>query len=151
MRLYFTSKEVVAITNVPYRKLEYWLKIGVVKASKRHEVKRGVPRLFSFRDLVEISVVKDLTSRGLRVGRLVECINFIRTSVPDIESPLSSMKLVTDGRKIFKYVEKGAVLEELNNSGQFLFAFGLEDLIAHVVDKVSKCPVTIRYEKRKSA
>ncbi len=148
---YFTAQEVIAFTGITYRRLDYWVRQGIIKASGRQKVGRGSPRLFVFRDIVEIRVALQLTEKGLRISALRECLKSIRKQLPKSKAPLASEKLVTDGKTVFRYVQgNGDVLESLDESGQFAFTFGLGEEVILAVKEIESSASSIRY-KRKSA
>jgi len=145
---YFTAQEVIACTGITYRRLDYWLRQGIIRASGRAKVRRGTPRLFTFRDIVEIRVALQLTGKGLRVSALRDCLKSIRRRLPRLEAPLASERLVTDGKTVFKYVKDVGVLESFDECGQFAFSFGLGEEVQAVVRELEKMPVPVRYKRR---
>ena len=144
---YFTAREVISFTGITYRRLDCWVNAGVVRASGRSKVKRGQPRLFTFRDIVEIRVVLKLIHHGLRLSLLKDCLKSVRKRIPEVESPLASEKLVTDGKKVFRYVPEIGALESFDEFGQFAFAFELGEEIKAVVEEIEKNPFPVRYVK----
>lgn len=145
---YFTAQEVISCTGITYRRLDYWLRQEIIQASGRSKVRRGTPRLFTFRDLVEIRVALQLTEKGLKVSSLRECLLSIRRRLPKLEAPLASERLITDGKVVFRYVPDIGVLESLDEYGQFAFSFGVGEEIQAVVRELEKIPVPVRYKRR---
>jgi len=145
---YFTAQEVIACTGITYRRLDYWIRQGIIQASGRGKVRRGSPRLFVFRDIVEIRVALQLTEKGLKISALRKCLQSIRRRLPKLEAPLASERLVTDGKTLFRYVPDIGALESLDEYGQFAFSFGLGEEIRAVVKEVKKIPTPVRYKKR---
>lgn len=145
---YFTAQEVIACTGITYRRLDYWVKLGVIRASCRAKVRRGLPRLFTFRDIVEIRVAVELTSRGLRISSLGNCLKSIRKRLPDVETPLASEKLITDGRNLFRYVSELEAFEDIGEFGQFVFAFSFGEEVKAAVSVVNNMPTPMRYKRR---
>lgn len=138
---YFTAKEVVAFTGVTYRRLDCWIRSGIIRSSGRDSDGRGSRRLFTFSDLVEIRVVKELTQRGLRLAVLRQCLRQFRKKIPSLVSvPLSSLRLVTDGKTVFQYVPEGDRLESLEEFGQFAFAFDVGEELSQMQEAVLAFP-----------
>jgi len=148
IKRYFTAQEVIACTGITYRRLDYWVRQDIVRASGRSVVRRGCPRLFTFRDMVEIRVAKELTKNGLRLSALKESLRSIRKRLPFLDAPLASERLVTDGKTVFRYLSGQDVLESFDEFGQFAFTFGLKDNIDAVVRVVESMPTPVRYKKR---
>ena len=69
----FTSHQATRLTGCTPRQLRYWDQIGLVTPSVQQTGGRpGVPRLYSFRDLVALRVVKSLLDFAIGIpGRLV--------------------------------------------------------------------------------
>ncbi|MEW8027248.1 MAG: MerR family transcriptional regulator [Candidatus Thiodiazotropha endolucinida] len=145
---YFTAQEVIACSGISYRRLDYWLRQGIIKASGRSKVRSGTPRLFTFRDIVEIRVALKLTDSGLRVSSLRKSLKSIRRQLPKLEAPLASERLVTDGKTVFRYIPEYEALECLDDYGQFAFSFGLGEEVRAAVTEVKRMPTPVRYKKR---
>lgn len=148
IKRYFTAKEVLAYTGITYRQLNYWVCEGIIRASGRSVVRRGYPRLFTFRDIVEIRVVKKLTSHGLKLSALKKCLRSIRKRLPKLEAPLASERLITNGHTLFRYLSDTDTLESLDEFGQFAFSFGLGEEIKAAINDVNKLPKPTRYCKK---
>lgn len=138
----------MACTGITYRRLDYWVRQGVIRASGRGAVKRGMPRLFSFTDIVEVRVAMRLIENGLRLSALRNSLKSIRRNFPTLGAPLASKRLVTDGKKVFRLDPDLGSLETLDDYGQFAFWFGLGEEIQAAVSEVEKMPVPVRYNKR---
>ena len=105
--------------------------------------------MFSFGDLVDVRVVKTLTEHGMRPTALRECIKRFRETISrEDASVFSSLRLVTDGKKVFRYLSKEDKLESLDEFKQFAFTFGLEDQIKEVCAKAKKFEKPVRYNKQ---
>jgi DNA-binding transcriptional MerR regulator len=75
----FTAHQATRFTGCTARQLRYWDQIGLVRPSVQGTGGRpGVPRLYAFRDLVALRVVKSLLDGGMslqRVRRAWEYLN----------------------------------------------------------------------------
>lgn len=145
---YFTAQEVIVCTSITYRRLDYWVRQGIIRASGRSEVRRGTPRLFTFTDIVEIRVALKLIDSGLKLSALRQSLKSIRNQLPSLDAPLASKRIVTDGKKVFKYDPDLGSLESMDEFGQFAFWFGLGEEVQAVVKEVEKIPVPARYKRR---
>ena len=66
----FTAHQASRFTGCTARQLRYWDQIGLVRPSVQQTGGRpGVPRMYSFRDLVALKVVKSLLDGGLSLQR----------------------------------------------------------------------------------
>ena len=146
MQCYFTSKEVVRITGVSYRRLDYWIRKGIINSSGRKALGKGSNRLFTFKDLIEVRVVAALTAYGLKPSYLKSCIRNLRKTLPkDSDKSFSTSRFLTDGRKLFRAFSEGQQLESLDDFGQFMFAFGVNEEIQRVVTNAKDVNPRLRY------
>jgi len=146
---YYTAQEVIACTRITYRRLDYWVRQGVIRASGRDDVGRGIPRRFTFTDIVEVRVAMKLIESGLKLAALRKSLKAIRKKLPNMdEAPLASKRLVTDGKTVFRYDPDLGALESLDEYGQFAFWFGLDEEVQAVVREVKKIPTPVRYKRR---
>ena len=145
---YYTAQEVIACTGITYRRLDYWVRQGIIRASGRSKVRRGTPRLFTFTDIVEVRVALKLIDSGLKLSALRHSLKSIRKQLPSLDAPLSAKRIVTDGKKVFKYDPDLGSLETMDEYGQFAFWFGLSEEVQAVVKELKKMPYPVRYKRR---
>jgi DNA-binding transcriptional MerR regulator len=129
----FTSHQACRLTGCTPRQLRYWDQIGLVEPSiQRTGGRPGVPRLYSFRDLVALRVVKSLLDGGMSLQRVRRAYTYLRRKA-GLEEHLSEIKLITDGKSIFKVARREReVLDALRN-GQMAFFLAIDE-IARTVD-----------------
>ena len=98
----FTAHQASKFTGCTSRQLRYWDQIGLVEPSVQGTGGRpGVPRLYSFRDLVALRVVKSLLDGGMSLQRVRRAWEFLNRKA-GLDRHLSDVKLVTDGQSVFK-------------------------------------------------
>lgn len=129
----FSADQASRFTGCTAHQLRYWDRIGLVKPSVQATGGRpGVRRLYSFRDLVALRVIRSLLEGGMSLQRVRRAIEFLRKKA-GLEDHLSEVKLVTDGSSIFKICHTdGEVLDALKE-GQMAFFLAIDD-IARTVD-----------------
>lgn len=94
----FSADSVRRLTGLSKRQLQYWEDTGLVRPSlSRPEVRgRGRPRLYDFRDLVELKAVADLRALGISLQLIRRVRDHLRSI--DYEKPLSELTFeVVDG------------------------------------------------------
>lgn len=134
----FTALQASRFTGCTGNQLRYWDKIGLVKPSVQPTGGRpGVRRMYSFRDLVALKVVKSLLDEGMSLQRVRRAYTYLRDAHA-LEDHLAGVKLVTDGRSIFK-IEKadGDVVDALRK-GQMAFFVAIDKLAREVDDGVTE-------------
>src|SRR3989440_13047944 len=117
----FTSLQAGRFTGCTGNQLRYWDKIALVKPTVQATGGRpGVRRLYSFRDLVALKVVNSLLDGGMSLQRVRRAWEYLSKKA-GLDDHLSEVKLVTDGKSIFKVVRReGEVLDALRQ-GQMAF------------------------------
>lgn len=130
----FTALQASRFTGCTGNQLRYWDKIGLVKPTVQTTGGRpGVRRLYGFRDLVALKVVKSLLDEGMSLQRVRRAYTYLREAHA-LEDQLSSVKLVTDGKSIFKVSRDEAEVLDALRRGQMAFFVAI-DKIAREVDE----------------
>ena len=90
-----------------------------------------MPRLYSFRDLVALRVVKSLLDGGMSLQRVRRAWEFLNRRAK-LDQHLAEVKLITDGQSIFKVARRnGEILDALKN-GQLAFFVAIDDIASSV-------------------
>src|SRR4026208_2075227 len=128
----FTAHQASKFTACSPRQLRYWDQIGLVSPSGQSTGGRpGVPRLYSFRDLVALRVVKSLLDGGMSLQRVRRSWEFL-TKKAGLTRHLSELKLGPDGQSIFKICRRdGEVIDALRD-GQMAFFVAIDDIASSV-------------------
>lgn len=129
----FTAQQASRLTNCTPHQLRYWDNVGLVKPSIQGTGGRpGVRRLYSFRDLVALRVVRALLDNGMSVQRVRRAWGYLRRNA-DFDEQLSSVRLVSDGRSIFHVSDDESEILDALREGQLAF-FGTIDHVAREVE-----------------
>jgi DNA-binding transcriptional MerR regulator len=87
----------------------------------------GVRRVYSFRDLVALKVVKSLLDGGMSLQRVRRAYKYLREKA-GLEEHLAEIKLITDGQSIFKIAKgDGEILDALRQ-GQMAFFLAIDEI-----------------------
>jgi DNA-binding transcriptional MerR regulator len=134
----FTAEQACRFTGCTPHQLRYWDRIGLVKPSVQETGGRpGVRRLYSFRDLVSLKVIRSLLNGGMSLQRVRRAYDYLRKKA-GLDQHLSEVKLVTDGKSIFKICRNdGEVLDALKE-GQMAFFLAIDDIARSVDGKVAQ-------------
>jgi DNA-binding transcriptional MerR regulator len=134
----FTAHQASRFTGCTARQLRYWDQIGLVRPSLQKTGGRpGVPRMYSFRDLVALKVVKSLLDGGLSLQRVRRAWEFLNKRA-GLDRHLAEVKLVTDGKSVFRVVRReGEVLDALRE-GQMAFFVAIDEVTRQVSDEVAE-------------
>jgi len=133
----FSADQASRYTGCTAHQLRYWDRISLVKPSVQATGGRpGVKRLYSFRDLVSLRVIKSLLDGGMSLQRVRKAIEFLRRKA-DLEQHLSDLKLVTDGNSIFQIAKNDGEILDALREGQMSFFLAIDDVARSVDAKVS--------------
>jgi DNA-binding transcriptional MerR regulator len=96
-----------------------------------------VRRLYSFRDLVALRVVRSLLDNGMSLQRVRRAWDYLRRE-GDMESHLSDIKLVTDGQSIFRVSSDEGELMDALREGQLAFFVAIDEIAREVEEDVTR-------------
>lgn len=77
----FRGPQVCNLVGITYRQLDYWARTGLLRPSLADARGSGSQRLYSYRDLIELKVVKQLLDAGVSLRRARKAIECLRTSL----------------------------------------------------------------------
>ncbi|MBA3361356.1 MAG: MerR family transcriptional regulator [Acidimicrobiia bacterium] len=134
----YTAEQTCRLTNCTPHQLRYWDKMSLVRPSVQGTGGRpGVRRIYAFRDLVALRVVRSLVDNGMSLQRVRRAWEYLRRQ-GDMERHLSDVKLVTDGVSIYEIgAAEGEVLDALRG-GQMAFFIEIEQITREVEDDVTR-------------
>ncbi|HUJ94011.1 MAG TPA: MerR family transcriptional regulator [Terriglobales bacterium] len=127
----FTSKEVVGLTGLTPRQLQWWDERGIVVPTRQ-----GHRRLYSLEDLTEIAIVCQLRGRGFSLQRVRKVIRFLQKEfakrLADTVRGGSDYHLLTDGKTLYLETSPQQIVDILENARQPLLAICLSDTVRRV-------------------
>ena len=132
----FTSKQACYLSGCTPHQLRYWDKVNLVSPSiQSSNGKPGVPKYYSFRDIVSLRVVKTLLDNGMSIQRVRRAWRYL-TKNGDLSKQLSEVKLISENNSIY-FEEDNQVLDALK-SGQLTFFTTIDSVTKMVKEDVSK-------------
>ncbi|HSJ27842.1 MAG TPA: MerR family transcriptional regulator [Acidimicrobiia bacterium] len=138
MREGFTAQQAQALTGCTHHQLRYWDRMGLVSPAIQGTGGRpGVRRLYSFRDLVALRVVRSLLDNGMSLQRVRRAWDYLRRNA-DMETHLAEVKLVTDGQTIFRIARDDGQLMDALREGQLAFFVAIDEITRTVEEDVSR-------------
>lgn len=127
--MYFNSKAVSKITGLSFRRIDYWDRSHFIKPSVSEASGHGSVRLYSFGDLVQLTVARTLLDKGVSLQKIRKSINFLRKNMPEIKKPLAEIKFLTDGESIFVLTKDNKEIIDTLKSGQLVFSIALGEIM----------------------
>lgn len=134
----FTAEQACRLSNCTHHQLRYWDKVGLVSPSVQPTGGRpGVRRLYSFRDLVALRVVRSLLDNGMSLQRVRRAWDYLRRE-GDMEAHLSDVRLVTDGQSIFTVSSDEGEIMDAIREGQLAFFVEISEITREVEEDVTR-------------
>lgn len=134
----FTAQQASKLTGCTQHQLRYWDRVDLVRPSIQSTGGRpGVRRLYNFRDLVALRVVRSLLDNGMSVQRVRRAWDYLRRNA-DMEGHLAEVKLVTDGSSIFHIASNQDQLLDALKEGQLAFFVAIDAITREVQEDVTR-------------
>jgi DNA-binding transcriptional MerR regulator len=122
--------------GISYRQLDYWARTSLVVPSVRDASGSGSQRLYSFRDLVVLKVVKRLLDAGVSLQNIRRAIEALRSrGVAD----LAGITLISDGTTVYECRSPEEVVDLLQG-GQGVFGIAIGGAFKEIQGSLSHLP-----------
>jgi len=107
--------------GITYRQLDYWARTALVEPSVRAAQGSGSQRLYSFRDILVLKVVKRLLDTGISLQQIRAAVQHLRDRGTD---DLAEVTLMSDGVSVYECTSADEVVDLLQG-GQGVFGIAL--------------------------
>ena len=132
----FSGTKTAAIVGITYRQLDYWARTGLVEATVREASGSGTQRLYSFRDILVLKVVKKLLDAGVSLPN-------IRTAIATLQErgaeDLAQLTLISDGTTVYECTSADEMVDLLQG-GQAVFAIAVGRQVRDVQGTLASLP-----------
>jgi DNA-binding transcriptional MerR regulator len=122
--------------SISYRQLDYWARTGLVVPSIRDASGSGTQRLYSFRDMVVLKVVKRLLDAGVSLQNIRRAIDALR--VRGVED-LAQITLISDGTTVYECRSPEEVVDLLQG-GQGVFGIAIGGAFKEIQGSLAHLP-----------
>jgi DNA-binding transcriptional MerR regulator len=123
--------------GITYRQLDYWARTGLVVPSVRDASGSGTQRLYSFRDIVVLKVVKRLLDAGVSLQNIRKAIETLRQWGED---DLATMTLISDGTTVYECRSAEEVVDLLQG-GQGVFGIAISGAFKEIQGSLAHLPM----------
>jgi DNA-binding transcriptional MerR regulator len=131
MKRQFTTHNIIALTGLTARQLQWWDERGLMKPSRQ-----GHRRIYNWDQLVTAAVIAQLRRRGFSLQRVRRVIAFLArefgTNLAATVRAASEYHLLTDGTHLYLRTSSKQVVDLLKNSSQPMFDICLSDEVSRV-------------------
>jgi DNA-binding transcriptional MerR regulator len=122
--------------GITYRQLDYWARTGLVEPSVRSATGSGTQRLYGFRDILVLKVVKRLLDTGVSLQQIRVAIQALRErGVQD----LAQITLMSDGATVYECTSADEVIDLLQG-GQGVFGIAVGRVWREVEGSLAALP-----------
>jgi DNA-binding transcriptional MerR regulator len=122
--------------GITYRQLDYWARTALVEPSVRSASGSGTQRLYGFRDIVVLKVVKRLLDTGISLQQIRTAIEVLHLRGT---SDLAQLTLMSDGVSVYECTSPDEVVDLLQG-GQGVFGIALGRIWHEVEGKLADLP-----------
>ncbi len=127
----FTSRDVVSLTGITPRQLQWWDERHIVVPARK-----GRRRLYSMEDLAEVAVICELRHRGFSLQRVRKVMRFLQREfgkrLAETVSGTSEYHLLTDGKTLYLETSPRQIVDILKNARQPMLTICLSDTVRQV-------------------
>ena len=118
--------------------MRYWDRVNLVRPTlQRTGGRPGRRRLYAFRDLVALRVVKSLLDNGMSLQRVRRAWDYLRRTA-DMERHLAEVRLITDGHSIFRVASNDDEVIDALRDGQLAFFVAIGEITREVAEDVTR-------------
>lgn len=122
--------------GITYRQLDYWARTGLVEATVRTAGGSGTQRLYSFRDILLLKVIKRLLDAGVSLQQIRTAVHHLRERGTD---DLTQVTLMSDGASVYECRSADEVLDLLQG-GQGVFGIAIGGVWREIEGSLSELP-----------
>jgi DNA-binding transcriptional MerR regulator len=125
-----------AAAGITYRQLDYWARTGLVEPSVRAASGSGSQRLYGFRDILVLKVVKRLLDTGISLQQIRAAVAHLRARGA---ADLAQVTLMSDGVSVYECTSPDEVVDLLQG-GQGVFGIALGRVWREVEGTLAELP-----------
>jgi DNA-binding transcriptional MerR regulator len=122
--------------GITYRQLDYWARTGLVEPSIRNAAGSGSQRLYGFRDILVLKVVKRLLDTGVSLQNIRTAVSHLRERGVD---DLAQITLMSDGASVYECTSADEVVD-LVQGGQGVFGIAVGRVWREVEGSLAQMP-----------
>jgi len=122
--------------GITYRQLDYWARTGLVEPTVRGASGSGSQRLYSFRDILILKVIKRLLDAGISLPNIRTAVQFLRERGTD---DLTRVTLMSDGASVYECTSNDEVIDLLQG-GQGVFGIAIGGVWREIEGTLAELP-----------
>ena len=124
----YRGNSAASAAGISYRQLDYWDRTALVQPGVRGAAGSGSQRLYSFRDILVLKLVKRLLDAGVSLQQIRLAVGVLRgAGIAD----LAKITLISDGAKVYLCTSGDQVID-LIDKGQGVFGISVGKVLGEV-------------------
>ncbi len=133
----FRGPTACRVAGITYRQLDYWARTGLVTPGIRSAEGSGTQRLYSFRDILMLKVVKSLLDAGISLQQIRKAVDYLHRRG---NQELAGVTILSDGVSVFECTSEHEVFDLLRG-GQGMFAIAIDGVVRDIEGTLTELPV----------
>jgi DNA-binding transcriptional MerR regulator len=93
----YSGSKTASIVGITYRQLDYWTRTGLVRPSLGDATGSGSRREYSYQDLLELRVIKNLIDAGIKLESVRDVFKYLREHV---STDIAAAHIVISGNSV---------------------------------------------------
>ena len=122
--------------GITYRQLDYWARTKLVEPTVRGTTGSGSRRLYSFRDILLLKVIKRLLDAGISLQQIRTAVQHLRERGTD---DLTRVTLMSDGASVYECTSNEEVIDLLQG-GQGVFGIAIGGVWREIEGSLAELP-----------
>ena len=132
----FRGPTACSAAGITYRQLDYWARTGLVEPTVRTAGGSGTQRLYSFRDILLLKVIKRLLDAGVSLQQIRTAVHHLRERGTD---DLTRVTLMSDGASVYECRSPDEVIDLLQG-GQGVFGIAIGGVWREIEGTLAELP-----------
>ena len=124
------------VAGITYRQLDYWARTELVVPTVRSTTGSGSARLYGFRDILELKIVKSLLDAGVSLQQIRIAVEYLRSrGFGDI----TKLTLMSDGVTVYACTSNDEIIDVMAH-GQAVFGIAVGNVWQELEGNLSQLP-----------
>src|ERR1700709_2467790 len=122
--------------GITYRQLDYWARTGLVEPTVRGAPGSGPQRLYGFRDILILKIIKRLLDAGISLQQIRTAVSHLKARGTD---DLTRVTLMSDGARVYECTSNDEVIDLLQG-GQGVFGIAIGGVWREIEGSLADLP-----------
>ena len=132
----FRGPTACSAAGITYRQLDYWARTKLVEPTVRSATGSGTQRLYSFKDILLLKIIKRLLDAGVSLQQIRIAIDHLRVRGTD---DLTQVTLMSDGASVYECRSADEVIDLLQG-GQGVFGIAIGGVWREIEGTLAELP-----------